>query len=183
MTELGTLEGHNLRFRLVQPEDAAYTQNLRASPDHGHHLSAVAPSADAQRAWTEGYKAREAAGREFYFVIERRDDDARCGVVRLYDVTQSSLTWGSWILDINKPAKAALDSALLIYRIAFGALKCGRAVFDVRADNAHTLAFHRRFGAIETGSDQLNVYFKPESEVFSKLAPALDAVFLSSEQA
>ncbi len=182
MESMNTFEGHNIRFRLVRPEDAAYIQGLRKSPDYGRHLSAPAPTVDAQRAWIEGYKSREAADQEYYFVIERVDDGARCGVVRLYDITESHFTWGSWILDVNKPAKAALDSALLVYRIAFGSLGCKRAIFDVRAKNTRTLAFHRRFGAVETGSDEFNVYFKLESEDFTKQAPSLDAVFLSRVQ-
>lgn len=173
------IEGHHIRFRLVRPEDAAYIQGLRTSPEHGRHLSAPAPSVEAQRAWIEAYKAREAAGQEYYFIIERRDDVAPCGVLRLYDITEGRFTWGSWILDANKPEKAALDAALLVYRIAFSILGCKEAVFDVRAENTRTLGFHRRFGAVETGTDGINVYFKLRSDDFIELAPSFDAVFRS----
>lgn len=176
------IDGHNISFRLVRPEDAAYIQTLRVSPDYGRHLSAPAPSVAAQQSWIQGYKAREASGREYYFVIERRDDGAACGVVRLYDIIDGSFTWGSWILDVNKPSKAALDCALLIYEIAFGALGCTRAVFDVRAENAGALAFHRRFGAVETGADDLNVYFKIDADDFAARAKTLHAVFDTSAE-
>ncbi|GLS87581.1 hypothetical protein GCM10010873_25550 [Cypionkella aquatica] len=172
------IEGHNIRFRLVRPDDAVYIQGLRTSPEHGRHLSAPSPSFEAQRAWIEAYKAREAIGREYYFIIERRDDGARCGVLRLYDIAEGRFTWGSWILDANKPSKAALDSALLIYRIAFGTLGCTEAIFDVRTENTRTLAFHRRFGAVETGSDEINTYFKLDCDDFANRAPSLDKVFL-----
>lgn len=182
MVPLNPIEGHHIRFRLVRPDDAAYIQGLRTSPEHGRHLSAPAPSVEAQRAWIEEYKTREVAGQEYYFIIERRDDGARCGVVRLYGIVDGRFTWGSWILDANKPSKAALDSALLIYRIAFGTLGCTDAVFDVRAENTRTLAFHRRFGAVETGSDEINIYFKLESNDFANRAPSLDRVFLSIDK-
>jgi len=103
-------------------------------------------------------------------VIERRSDAQRCGVVRLYDITEQQFTWGSWILDEHKPHKAALESAVLIYKIGFENIQKQKAVFDVRRDNAHTLSFHRRFGAIETGSDEINIYFEyPKEKFFADL--------------
>ena len=155
-------DGTRLRFRPVTLDDAAYIQDLRAR--HGQYLSASAPSVAAQQAWIERYLTRAEQGQEYYYVIERRDDHEPCGVVRLYEIVDDHFTWGSWILDANKPAKAALDSALLIYAIAFGTLGCNYSVFDVRADNNRTLAFHRRFGAVETGSDAENIYFRIDAK-------------------
>ncbi len=154
--------GSRLRFRPVTVGDAAYIQELRTR--HGEHLSASAPSVAAQQAWIERYLTRAEQGQEYYFVIERLDDYAPCGVVRLYEIVDDHFTWGSWILDANKPAKAALDSALLIYEIAFETLGCDYSVFDVRANNQRTLAFHRRFGAVETGSDAENIYFRIDAK-------------------
>ncbi|WP_417808824.1 GNAT family N-acetyltransferase [Thioclava sp.] len=153
------VEGPRLRLRLVSPEDATYIHGLRIDPAYNTHLSSVTGSAEDQRRWIEAYKAREAAGDEYYYVIERRDNGQRCGVVRLYDIKVDQFTWGSWILDANKPPKAALESAFLLYEIGFGDLGLNRAVFDVRSDNEHTQAFHRRLGATETGSDDVNLYF------------------------
>lgn len=151
--------GPRLKLRLISPDDAEYVQGLRTDPTYNTHLSAVTGTAQDQRRWIEGYKAREQAGTEAYYVIERRDDGRRCGLVRLYEIAEDRFTWGSWILDANKPSKAALESAVLIYEIGFEKLGLASAVFDVRRDNAHTLAFHRRFGATEVGQDQMNTYF------------------------
>ncbi|MDB9817229.1 hypothetical protein OAB75_00505 [Amylibacter sp.] len=98
-------------------------------------------------------------------MIERKDG-TRCGLVRLYDIEAESFTWGSWILDQNKTRRSALESAVLIYQVGFARLECARAVFDVRNDNIHTLAFHRRFGAHEVAWDELNVYFNYEQSQF-----------------
>ena len=98
-------------------------------------------------------------------MIERKDG-TRCGLVRLYDIEAESFTWGSWILDENKPPRAALESAVLIYDVGFDGLGCSCAVFDVRSDNTHTLAFHRRLGAHEVASDELNVFFNYTREQF-----------------
>ena len=165
VSSIARIEGPNLTLRLIRPEDAAYVYALRNNPAYNTHLSKVTGTVADQRKWIEDYKSREALGQEFYYVIERKDS-TRCGLVRLYDIEAESFTWGSWILDENKPRKAALESAVLIYQIGFEGLGCVRAVFDVRNDNTHTLSFHRRLKAREVGSDELNVYFVYEQKRF-----------------
>ena len=149
----------SLNFRFVTQSDADYILSLRKDARYNVHLSPVTGTVGDQRRWIADYKAREAAGREFYYVIAR-SDGTRCGLVRLYDIGPERFTWGSWILDHNKPPKAALESAVRIYDIGFRALGCAKSVFDVRRDNARTLAFHRRFGAQEVGEDDVNIYFE-----------------------
>ena len=155
---LAHVQGPNLTLRLIQPDDADYVHALRINPTYNRHLSEVRGTAEDQRRWIEGYKAREVDRRELYYVIQRKDS-TRCGLVRLYDISADSFTWGSWILDHNKTPKAALESAVLVYTVAFDALGLAEAQFDVRRDNANTLAFHRRFGAIETHATDQDIYF------------------------
>jgi len=153
------VKGPNLILRLIEHDDAAYVHGLRTNPLYNSYLSKVTGYVEDQRQWIEDYKPREAAGQEFYYVIQRKDG-TRCGLVRLYDIQADSFTWGSWILDGNKSQKAALESALLIYEIGFIGLSRKCATFEVLNENNHTLAFHRRFGAVETGRDELNTYFE-----------------------
>ncbi len=153
------LTGVRLDFRPVTPADAEYIFALRTDSALNSHLSPVQGSVEDQVAWIEGYKPREARGEEFYFAIERKDE-RRCGVVRVYNLTEDRFTWGSWVLDENKPRKAALDSAVLLYDFAFGHLGLARAAFDVRRENSRTLAFHDRFGARRTGEDDQDIYFE-----------------------
>lgn len=155
---LARVEGPNLILRLVRPEDSDYVHALRTNPAYNRHLAEVPGSAEDQRCWIQGYKVREADMRELYYVIERKDG-TRCGLVRIYDIGADSFTWGSWILDHNKTRKAALESAVLIYIVAFEGLGLPKAQFDVRRDNANTLAFHRRFGATETHKNSQDIYF------------------------
>lgn len=161
------IHGIRLNFRIVEPDDAEYIFNLRRDPNLSVHLSAPPITIEDQKKWIREYKARELAGAEYYYVIERVDS-IRCGVVRIYDIQRSQFTWGSWILDHNKPAKAALDSALLLYRIAFQILNLEVATFDVRRTNQRTIDFHRRFGATELHIDELNSYFRYHRTDFSK---------------
>lgn len=162
------IDGPNaLSMRLVAAEDADYIYGLRSDPTYNTHLSVVSGGVQAQRAWIDSYKEHEAAGSQYYFIMENRAGQ-RCGLVRLYEITPDHFTWGSWILDENKPPKAALESAFLIYQIAFEHLGLPRAVFEVMAENSHTLAFHRRFGARETDADDTNIYFDYTSDQFAR---------------
>lgn len=164
--DLKIVAGVNLRLRLIEPDDADYVHGLRTDPAYNAHLSEVTGTAADQRRWIEAYKAREAERRELYYVIERRDA-VRCGLVRLYDISTESFTWGSWILDHNKPPKAALESAVLIYVIGFERLGIPKAVFDVRRENAHTIAFHRRFNASQTHETDDDVHFVFSADRFA----------------
>lgn len=166
MTRPAPIDGPRLRLRPVVPEDAAYIHALRTDPRYNAHLSPVTGGVEAQRQWIERYLEREVQGREIYFVIERRSDGMRCGVVRLYDIAEQQFTWGSWILDEHKPNKAALESAVLIYQFAFESMQKRKAIFDVRRDNTMTISFHERFGAAETGADEVNLYFEYTCEQF-----------------
>jgi RimJ/RimL family protein N-acetyltransferase len=151
---------------LITPEDAPYVHALRIDPLYNQHLSSVTGTTEDQFKWIERYKTQEARCQQLYYVIERHDG-IRCGLVRLYDICAEHFTWGSWILDTNKPKLAALESAFLIYSVGFEELGCNYSVFDVRNTNERTLAFHRRFGASEIGKDDLNLYFKYTANQFS----------------
>ena len=165
-TELQQICGHRLCLRLVTPEDAAFIHQLRIDPVLNAHLSPVTGTARDQRDWIERYKTREAAGAELYYVIERRDGTP-CGVVRLYDIQRHSFTWGSWILNGDKPPMAALESAVLSFGVGFEVLGLARAEFDARLDNARAIAFYRRFGAHEVKRDDLNIYFEYSGDQYA----------------
>lgn len=165
-SDLERIEGVSLSLRLARLQDAEYIHALRMNPAYNTHLSEVTGTVQDQADWIERYKIREAEGSEYYYVIERRADAQPCGLVRLYDITDDEFTWGSWILDHNKPPKAALESAVLIYQIGFEHLGKRLSVFDVRGDNARTLAFHTRFGAVETGRNTQDVFFNYHATQF-----------------
>lgn len=163
--DLERIVGKRLCLRLVMPEDAQYIYRLRTDPAHNAYLSRVDGAVAEQRVWIERYKLREAAGEELYYIIEK-SDGTRCGVVRLYEITSESFTWGSWILDRNKPDKAALESAVLSFAVGFDCLDLSKAFLHVRVENAHAISFYRRFRMIEIGSDSENIYFEYPRDQF-----------------
>ena len=88
---------------------------LRTDPAYNAHLSPVTGTVRRSAGLDHAYKIREAAGEEIYYIIERRDG-VPCGVVRLYDITADSFTWGSWILNADKPPGSAGKRAAVLLR-------------------------------------------------------------------
>lgn len=176
MNPAAEVVGAHVVLRLVVEDDAEFIWGLRNDPAYNSHLSVTTGTPDDQRAWISNYKSREAAGTEYYFVIERKDDRTRCGTVRVYNIDNGKFTWGSWILNERKPNKAAVDSAMLVYRFGFDALGLDRSIFDVRKENSHTLRFHDRFGAIRTGEDDENVYFIVSRKEFETMNEQYNAL-------
>lgn len=159
-SDLTPVHGHRLSLRLVVPEDAGYIHALRMDPRYNAHLSVVTGTVADQENWIRQYKAREAKGAEYYYVIERRDDSTKCGLVRLYDIAEDRFTWGSWILDANKPRKAALESAVLSFGIGFTRLGLTVADVDVRNDNTKARAFYERFGMRYLREDATDTFYE-----------------------
>lgn len=154
-----SVRGPRLHLRVARPDDAPYLHALRTDPALARHLSPTEGGVGAQAAWLRAYVERERRGEEAYYVVEH---DARpIGCVRLTELDRDRFTWGSWILDpAAKPPRAALETALLVYRLGFGVARKREAVFDVRRANAPVLAFHDRFGAQRTAENGLNVYYR-----------------------
>ena len=152
------IEGVQLALRLVLPEDAAYIHGLRTNQSYNEHLSAVTGSVEDQHRWIIDYKEREASGSEYYFIVERKDG-VRCGLVRLYDIKGGQFNWGSWILDHNKPRKAALESALLSFGFGFEAIGLTAANVEVQVNNTRAEAFYRRLGMTETHRTEQEIFF------------------------
>lgn len=163
-------------LRLVEPtvEDAAYICELRSDPELNKHLNPSSSEVEAQRQWLEGYKAREAAGREYYFVIIC--DGAKAGLVRIYDLRPdqrpTSFAWGSWIIPAPRAPGLVTFSALLVYEVGFDVLGFEQAHFDVRKENTGVVAFHLRAGAIQVGDEGEDLFFTYPPEAYHALKAA-----------
>jgi len=176
---LAALELGTMRLVPVREHHAEYIYSLRIDPALNEHLSAPPPSAAAQAQWIRGYMEREAAGDEFYFLVERRDGVA-CGTVRLYDSSPAahpdSFSWGSWILDKSMTRYAAVESALLVYEMGFERLGFSASHFEVRKGNSKVIAFRQKFGAQVTSEDDDSVYMRLTKVDFEKVRPRLMAL-------
>ncbi|WP_417532452.1 GNAT family N-acetyltransferase [Marinobacter lipolyticus] len=153
------LESKTLRLRLVEESDAGFILNLRMDERYNNFLSAVTPDLESQKQWIRNYKSDEQAGKQFYFIIERKDGKP-CGTIRVYDLRDDSFCWGSWILNQSKTRYAALESAFLVYEFGFGHLGFRKSHFDVMKGNKGVIKFHQRMGAVKVSEDDQNDYFE-----------------------
>lgn len=166
----------HLRLVNADEKDAAYICALRGDARLNKHLNPSSADVAVQLGWLEGYKAREAAGEEYYFVIVC--DGADRGLVRMYDFRElegrRSFCWGSWIIPPPKTTGLATFSALLIYEVGFEALGFEQCHFDVRHGNRGVIAFHERAGARRVAEDEQDIFFRffPEDHERLKRASA-----------
>lgn len=164
--ELSLVKGSILTLRLVELEDAEYLFKLRTNKKYNSHMSPVSGTVEDQKSWIISYKERESRFEEFYYILENLED-IPCGTVRLYNINSTQFTWGSWILDQNKPRKAALESALLSFGIGFEQLGLESALVDVRIANQKAYDFYVRLGMSEIYRDDLNIYFNYNRDQFA----------------
>ncbi|HIF9375638.1 TPA: GNAT family N-acetyltransferase [Photobacterium damselae] len=155
------IESKTIGLRLVQPSDAEFIYNLRVNDNLNKYLSSVSGGAESQRKWIENYKEKEHANEEFYFIIYRKETHEAIGTVRLYDFIKdkNSFCWGSWILNENKTRYAAVESALLVYELAFKTLGFSQSHFEVRKENIKVVDFHRKFGAKQVDENEIEFFF------------------------
>lgn len=155
------IEAKTVGLRLVKPSDAEFIYNLRVNGNLNKYLSSVSGGVRNQRQWIEKYKEKEQDKEEFYFIIYRKDTQESIGTVRLYDFIkdENSFCWGSWILNENKTRFSALESALLVYELAFNKLGFEQSHFDVRKNNIKVVGFHKKFGALKVNENELDYFF------------------------
>ncbi|WP_228141055.1 GNAT family N-acetyltransferase [Aliarcobacter thereius] len=153
--------GKNINMRTVTTEDAEFIYTMRQNQDKTKYLSKVTGTVESQKEWIKNYKQREENQKEFYFVIESKDED-KLGLVRMYDFRNDSFCWGSWLVKEDSPKSTAIESALQIYEFGFYNLGFEKSHFDVRKGNDKVISFHQRFGAKIVDEDELDYFFNFE---------------------
>lgn len=155
------IEAKTIGLRLVKISDAEFIYNLRVNNNLNKYLSSVSGGVENQRQWIEKYKEKEQDEEEFYFIIYRIDTKESIGTVRLYDFIkeENSFCWGSWILNENKTRFSAIESAMLVYELAFKKLGFEQSHFDVRKNNIKVVSFHEKFGSLKVDENELDYFF------------------------
>jgi hypothetical protein len=144
----------NVTLVPVALEDAAFIVELRAEPVRKGFLKKGADTPEMQRAWLEKYFNRSNREHEHYFIVT--DNGRKCGTLRVgwLEPELDAFTWGSWCLIPGANHYVAVASYLLANEIGFANPRKKYAIFEVHHENVSVLAFHRRMGALETGSKQ-----------------------------
>lgn len=137
------LRGHAFGLRPVTLEDAALIVTLRAPAGAAGYLNRGAATDAAQRAWLERYFQQPG---DYYFVVYALAEDRPEGLAGIYaiDPERACGEWGRWVL--RPGSRAAVESALLVYRCAFECLGLGRVIAHTLAGNAQVVSFHDSCG-------------------------------------
>ncbi|MFL5339445.1 MAG: GNAT family N-acetyltransferase [Gemmataceae bacterium] len=137
------LAGHAFALRPIRLSDAALVVELRADADRTRHLNSITQTVTAQEAYLAAYLTRE---NDYYFVIEDRATGRAEGLIGLYGVDPQAGRGeaGRWIL--RHGSLAAVESALLIYRVAFERLQLDEVLCLTTTDNTRVVSFHDSCG-------------------------------------
>jgi RimJ/RimL family protein N-acetyltransferase len=136
-------DGPAFRLRPVADDDAAYIVDLRARG--GPYINRGTTTVAEQRDWLARYFAREG---DFSFVVEARRNPRREGLVGIYDVRDGVAEWGRFVLEPG--SFAAVETALLVYDVAFDDLALDRVYCRTLAANARVVAFQDSCSGMRT---------------------------------
>lgn len=158
---LNDLRAKTVYLRLVTEQDAAFICSLRTDSNLSKFISKTSNQVEAQRQWIVSYKQREARQEEYYFVICRNSDDLPIGTTRMYDFEEDpkSFRWGSWILNKDKTKYAALESALIIYKLGFEHFDFVNCRFEIMKENQRVHDFNLKMGAKPVSEDDTFIYY------------------------
>jgi RimJ/RimL family protein N-acetyltransferase len=175
------LIGHRFGLRPVEMTDAGFIVALRNDPELGRFLHRTSPRVEDQKAWLSAYFERTG---DYYFVIEDLKLGEAVGTVGIYDVDaeRGEAEWGRWL--VARGSLAAVESALLIYRIAFDVLGLSAVASRTLADNTPVVSFHDSAGAprrrvlkdhvVLNGKPHDSVEHRVERAAWAGMAPRLE---------
>lgn len=158
------LTGKNVIARLVEESDASFILDLRNNEELGRYLSKTDTSLDNQIEWIKKYKEREIRKEEFYFKVSDKLGDL--GFFRLYniDYDKKELTFGSFIMKVDRPKYAAIESMILAVNYAFDKLNMDKVLLDVRVKNERAKHFYNRFGYVKIDENELDEFYELTKE-------------------
>lgn len=143
------VKGFAFSLRPVGIGDAEFIVQIRTEyPARVRYLHPIAPDVQLQREWITRYLERQ---NDYYWVIERSDTHKPEGLIGIYDVNSVTQTaeWGRWVL--SSGSLAAIESVLLLYRLAFEFLKLGSLYCITVAENLPVVSFHDSCGMPRAG--------------------------------
>lgn len=143
-------------LRTALPEDAYFAIKLRTNQKLNKFLKPVDPSISKQAKWIE---EKMDASDDYHMIIQ---DNAKnkVGIIALYEINldKGTFNWGRWIIEEKTKYQVSMESALLLYHLAFQILGLSKAVFEVRKENIKVIKFHDRY-ANRIKEDSSFVYF------------------------
>jgi len=141
------IAGYRFALRPVRMDDASFIAMLRNDRLRTGFLNRGAETVAAQQEWLRSYFSR--AG-DYYFIIERRTDHRRDGLLAIYNLNANrhEAEWGRWV--IRDESTAAVESAWLVYRMAFDTLRLESVYCRTIEANGQVVSFHDHCGLLRS---------------------------------
>lgn len=139
-----SIEGYVYRLRPVALGDAQFIVDLRTDDKLGRFLNPTSGEKSDQEEYISKYFNRPG---DYYFIVERSETETLEGLVAIYDIDEKHkiAEWGRWI--IRKGSMAAVESTLLIYRVAFEVLGLETVYCRTVIANESAVSFQDATGA------------------------------------
>ncbi|MGA2936324.1 MAG: GNAT family N-acetyltransferase [Syntrophobacteraceae bacterium] len=141
------IDGFAFALRPVTTGDAERIVELRSNPQLSRYLHPVSANVSLQREWIQTYFSRPG---DYYFAVERRGHETVEGFAGIYDLDpeRRRAEWGRWVLEPG--SLAAVESALLVYRVAFEMLELDEVYCRTVAENRSGVSFHDSCGLVRS---------------------------------
>lgn len=115
-----SINKYGLFCRLVDETDCEFILKLRTDEVLSRFIHSTENNLNNQIAWLREYKKREAVGKDYYFVFIYNNNHV--GVCRLYNITDTSFIFGSWLFKRDAPFFCSAAGAIIAHEIAFETL-------------------------------------------------------------
>jgi len=145
------LDRYGLHVRLVREEDAEFILSLRTDPKLSRFIHPTENDEEKQRAYIRGYKEREMQGKDYYFIFFLQREPV--GVARIYNVQETTFTFGSWLFKEGLPYWVSIAGAIIARECAFESIGKEKEleVDGMHEDNHGVIAFSKMLGQIIDG--------------------------------
>lgn len=136
---LNQINGIGYTLIPVVSEDAKYIVDVRSNPNVITAFPASDVNLSNQIKWLEIYSQSNS---QLYYKIRNEKSSKFEGLISLYSIDSENLTaeWGRWVL--SPDSLAAVESARLIYHLAFDVLNLDSVYCRTLATNKSVLSFH-----------------------------------------
>jgi len=138
-----SLVGPAFELRPATLEHAQFIFNLRRDPALNAFINETPDDYERHLEWMHAYLERPG---DYYFVVADRQTHALQGTCALYnlDPERKHGEWGRWL--ISPDSLAAVESAFLLYALAFEKLGLAEVCCRTMTDNLRVLSFHKGCG-------------------------------------
>lgn len=167
LPQIFELDRYGLHVRLVREEDAEFIVRLRTDEKLGKYMHTTDSNVDMQVAWLKEYKKRESDGLDYYFVFES-PMNCPIGVMRIYNVTETTFTIGSWVFSKDSPKGAAILADLITKEIGHELFPESSCLWDNMKGNTNVIRFGLSFRPTLIRETDTHLYFSCSKENFEK---------------